>query len=407
MMKCRWVPTGLLLAALSLSACWGGAPKKEEAPPAHEEVGHEDEGHKEGEEAHNESEVVLAVDAQQGIGLATAVAARRPIATELVTTGEVEANANREAHVTTRVPGRVSAIYKNVGDAVRAGEPLAMLDSVALGEAQSAYLEALARQELARSTYERQRKLYQAELIAQKEVIAAQNQLRLAQIDVDKAKSQLRLYGYTAGRTATLASRRELDPTVPLLAPIAGVVLERHLTLGEMLEPGAQQPAFMLTDVSELWVNANLYERDLARVKVGQAATVVVPAFPGKTYSGRVSLISTALEKESRTAKARIVVTNGDRRLRPDMTATVRIAVDSQQTLAVPEAAIVQDAGEKFVFVRKDGTTFERRPVKVGAKSGEWVAVESGLQPGETVVTKGSFSLKSELMKESLGGHGH
>ena len=411
-MKLKYL--GLLLSTtLVLAAC--NKPSDQARPPAEthaEQGGHAEGEHKEGqaeeghEDGHAENVVNLTADVQKKVGITTSPVTQQSLETVLTTTGEFEANPDRVAHVTTRVPGRVINLHKSIGDSVRAGEPLATLDSVELGQAQSAFLEALARHDLAAKTYERQSKLFKDELIAQKEVLAASNQLSLAKIDVDKAKSQLKLYGMTDARIASLAKNRNLDPTVPLLAPIGGVVVMRHLTLGEVLEPGAAQPAFTLTDVSELWVNANLFEKDLALVKEGQPATVTTPAYPGKSYRGRVSLISTALDPETRTAKARIAVTNTDRKLKPQMFATARIAIGDHAALAIPAEAKVQDQSETFVFVRKGPESFEKRPVQLGLKAGEFYPVTSGLNPGEDIVVKGAFTLKSELVKESLG-HDH
>lgn len=393
----------LSAALLVLSGCAKQADSSGKPEP-HAAAEHAEEGgHGEGEE---EGVVRLTTAIQRQIGLASAPVGTRALASVLTTTGEIEANGNREAHVTTRLPGRVIRLYKAVGDAVRAGEALATLDSVELGQAQSEYLEAYARYELARSTYEREQKLFQEQLIAQKEVLAAENQLRLAEIDLQKAKSQLQLYGFTDARIRKLASSRRLDPTIPLLAPISGVVLARELTLGEVLEPRTEEPAFILTDVSQLWANANLFEKDLSLVREGQHATITTPAYPGKAYRGRVSLISTTLDKETRTAKARIVADNADRKLKPDMFATIRIEVSERRALALPAEAVAREKGGTFVFVRKGPEKFERHPVEVGDKVGDHYPVLGGLTGGEDVVVKGAFTLKSELQKEGLS-HDH
>lgn len=389
-------------SALMLSGC----AKQAEKPAPQAEAEHHAEGEAHHDDPHEEGVVRLAAPIQRQIGLASAPLGTRSLATVLTTTGAIEANGNREAHVTTRVPGRVIALYKAVGDVVRAGEPLATLDSVELGQAQSAYLEAYARYELSRSTFDREQKLFQEQLIAQKEALAAENQLRLSEIDLQKAKSQLSLYGFTDARVRKLAATRRLDPTIPLLAPIGGVVLSRELTLGEVLEPRTEAPAFILTDVSQLWANANLFEKDLPLVYEGQQATIKTPAYPGKTYRGRVSLISTTLDKETRTAKARIVVDNADRKLKPDMFATIRIEVGAKEALALPAEAVTREKEQTFVFVRTEPEAFERRPVSVGDKVGEHYPVLEGLKAGEDVVVKGAFTLKSELQKESLS-HDH
>lgn len=413
----------LIAATVVLAGCpKGGAEKPaategehteahgEEAGHAEGEAGHtEGDSHEEGEHehGHNENVVEMHLETQRRAGLKTVAVANRPVEAYLTTTGEFTGNRDREAHVTTRTTGRVIKLGKTVGDAVKAGTMLAMLESTELGRTQSSYLEALARYDLASQTAERQRRLFRSDLIARKEVIAAENALQLARIELDDVGNQLTLLGMTRDRIALLARKRQLDPTVPLLSPIGGVVLAKHVTLGEMIRPEAEEPAFTITDISKLWVNASLYERDIARVHEGQRATVTTPAYPGRTFDGRVQLVSTGLDEQSRTAKARIVVNNPDLRLKPEMFANIQIAMGSRPTLAVPSSAVMQDKGETFAFVKKDETTFERKPVKVGAPVGGFVPVESGLSAGEEVVSSGAFTLKSELMKESFGEHEH
>ncbi|MNR75532.1 Cobalt-zinc-cadmium resistance protein CzcB [compost metagenome] len=375
-----------------------------------EEAGHGKEhehGDSHGHDEHAEGVVKLPADAQKRIGLRTTVAEVRTVPFMLTTTGELEANADQVAHVSARVPGRAVRISKSIGDRVKVGEALAVIESVELGEAQSAFLEAQARYELAQSVHTRKKNLYRNELTAEKEVQEAENALRLARIEKEKAENQLKLFGYSTARIQKLAKERQLDPTTPILAPISGVVTARHLTVGETVEPKGDSPAFVLLNTSQLWANANLYERDLAKVKVGQSATVTVTAYPGKTFQGRVSLISPELDPKTRTAHARIVVQNAGDMLKPKMFASAKIATGAQQSLAVPASALQQDKDKSFVFVQTGPETFERRDVEAGAQGGTLVPIHAGLQPGDQVVSEGAFTLKSEALKESFGEHHH
>lgn len=392
-----------LLCVLAILALPGCKPEQPQPTTQAEAAGHADGQHEE-EEA---GVVVLDEAAQASVGLAVAAAGPRRLATDLVTTGELATNANREAHVTTRVAGRVSMVGKNVGDRVTRGDVLARLESVELGQSQAVYLQALERWELAGQTADRQRKLFGEDLIAKKDLLAAENAHRLARIDRDSARNQLALYGFDAARIATLSRTHTLDPALPLIAPLSGVVLTRHLTIGELLRPEAEQPAFTISDVSELWVDATIFEKDLAKVRVGQTAIVSTPAYPGVSHTGRVSLVSTSLEKTSRTATARVVVPNPDGRLKPEMTASIRIRVGETRTLAIPTAAVLRDDARTYVFVREAPTRFRLRDVKVGDAVDGWVPVLEGLTAGTPVVGRGSFSLKAELNKDAGGGHGH
>jgi cobalt-zinc-cadmium efflux system membrane fusion protein len=358
-------------------------------------------------DSHGTGHVTLSADAQQRIALRTIVAEIRSVPSMLTTTGELEADADHVAHVGTRVPGRAVRISKGIGDRVKAGDVLAIIESVELGAAQSGFLEAQARHELARTVYLREKKLLDEDLSAVKDVQAAENQLRLATIEKEKAENQLKLFGYSASRIQKLAKERQLDPTVPILAPLSGIVTERHLTIGEAIAPTAESPAFVVLDTSRLWANANLYERDLAKVKVDQPATVTVSAYPGKTFTGRVSIISPELDPKTRTAHARIVVMNQGDLLKPKMFATVALSTGTLRALAVPASAIQQEKEQAFVFVQSGPETFERRDVEPGAKGGSLVVLTSGVRPGEAVVVEGGFTLKSEALKESFGEHQH
>ena len=411
----------LLTLALALAACAPAKPEAKpspthaaEAPHADEDHDHAAPDHPRDEAGHDEHEHenepgVVIVDAarQRAAGVHVVEVATRRVAATLDTTGEIAENTDAEAHVTPRVAGRVTKVWRTVGDRVRAGETLAMLESDALGDAQAAFLEAQARHALATTTLARQKALQRGELTARKEVLAAEHEAQVASIGLERARNRLRLIGLDAGRIARLASSRALDARVPMTAPIGGLVVAKHVTLGEMLEPQADQPAFTIMDPSTLWVHANLYERDLARVRPGQAATVTTPAYPGKVYGGQVSLISTTLDKDTRTARARVAVKNADGALKPGMFANVRLAVGTAMALVVPVSAVQLERDEVFVFVQEGADRFERRKVDLDPAYGGVHRVKSGLAAGEKVVAAGAFMLKSELMKSNFGGHAH
>lgn len=391
----------LLLAAALLAGC-----PKPEPKPAPAEHAEEHDEHGEHEE-HDENAVTFPAAAQKANGVHVVPVARREVDSRLETTGEIAENTDAEAHVTPRVAGRVLAVRKTVGDWVRAGETLVQLESEALGQAQAAFLEAQARQDLATQTLARQRALHKGELTARKEVLAAEHEARLGAIALEAARNRLRLMGVTEAHMARLATRRRLDARVDVPAPISGQIVQKHVTLGEMVEPAETQPAYVISDPSTLWVGANLYERDLARVKPGQQAVVTTPAYPGKLYYGRVSLISTTLDKDTRTARARVAVANADRALKPGMFASIRLLVGREQALVVPVSAVLLDRQQPFVFVQEGPERFERREVTIDPPVGGVHVVRKGLTVGENVVAAGAFMLKSELMKEGFGGHHH
>lgn len=420
-MSIKTLPLPLLLAIALLAGCRPSAPEATASPAGHadEKPGvhgdahgdeHEDEhahGGEHDDHAHEPGTVTFTAEAQRTHGIHVVPVARREVDRQLETTGEIAENTDAEAHVTPRVAGRVLAVRKTLGDWVRAGETLVQLESEVLGQAQAGFLEAQARHELAAQTLTRQRALQRGELTARKEVQLAEHEVRLAAIALEAARNRLRLMGTSEARMATLASRRRLDARVDVPAPISGLIVQKHVTLGEMIEPAETQPAYVISDPSTLWVGANLYERDLARVKPGQQAVVTTPAYPGKLYYGRVSLISTTLDKDTRTARARVAVANADRALKPGMFASIRLLVGREQALVVPVSAVLLDRQQAFVFVQESAERFERREVTLDSPVGGVHVVRKGLMPGEKVVAAGAFMLKSELMKGAFGGHAH
>lgn len=375
------------------------ASQVETSAESRESEGAESEEAGEGEE----TTVKLEGEALEQAGIKTLPVGNRQMTIVLTTTGEVVSNPDREARISARTAGRVVRVLKSVGDRIESGEPLAILDSVELGQAQADYLEVHSRYRLAEKVLARHRKLFSKDLIAEKEVQAAEIDLEVAQITLEKARNKLELFGLTSARIKALTSSRKLDPTIPLIAPINGVVTAKNVTVGEVIQPEAAEPAFMLADTSVLWVNANLYEKDLNRIHEGQEATVTTGAYGGRSFSGRVARINTALDPATRTAKARIVVPNPGGKLKPEMFVSVKVSVGSQEALAIPVAAVLQEKGERFAFVKEGEGVFEKRPLKLGEKAGDFYPLLEGVESGDHVVVSGGFTLKSELLKESFG----
>lgn len=325
---------------------------------------------------------------------------------------------DRIAHVAARIPGRVQRVAVSLGDEVRRGQVLAVLDSVELGQAKAAYLTARTREELARQSYERERRLFADRITSEREMQTAQAAHLEAVSMRESAQETLRLYGIPA---ATLERMTPGDPgasQLPVSAPISGRVVKKHATLGELATPA--DTLFTIGDLDHVWIWIDVFERDLARVHADDEVEVEVDSFPGRVFSGEVTYLSAEVETETRTVRARIDVENPQRLLRPGMFATVRLIDPHEEaaeaSLLVPEAAVVRRGEKSFVFVPIAGRSageggtarFAARPVTVGRREAGWVEILSGIAAGERVVTKGVFFLESELAREELGGgHGH
>jgi multidrug efflux pump subunit AcrA (membrane-fusion protein) len=220
---------------------------------------------------------------------------------------------------------------------------------------------------------------------------------RIAKIDVD-LNDKVR-----AGETLALVQTPELlGRPLELKAPIDGIIIERKASIGELV--GKDKEIFTISDPSDLWVIAEIKERDIGAVKAGQDATFTVLAYPGELFHGKVVRLGNEVESDSRTVEARIEVTNSDGRLKPGMFADVEITTTVlSDVMVVPDSALQTDEDRQVVFVALDANRFEKRPITLGIEQHNRVEVREGLKPGEKVVTEGSFVLKSEMLKGELG----
>jgi len=372
-------------------------------------------------EEHREGVVALSRDQLDSAALATVSVEARRLSHQLETTGEVGYEEDRIAHVGPRVPGRVHQVPVSLGDEVRRGQVLVILDSVELGKAKAEYLAARTREDLARRNVERERRLYEDRITSEREMLEAQATHLEAVSMRQSAQEALRLYGMATETIEGLEPGDQDASLLPVAAPIDGRVVEKHATLGELATPA--DTLFTVADLGHVWIWIDVYERDLATVHLGDRVEVVVDPFPRRVFSGEVTYLSPEVASETRTVRARIDVENREALLRPGMFATVRLvdhhSEDETAALVVPEGALVRDGRDGrrtlvFVPVAEPaggdgaGMEFEARPVRVGRREGGLVEVVSGLSAGEVVVSEGTFLLKSELAREELGGgHSH
>ena len=307
--------------------------------------------------------------------------------------GTVEVNQDRLVRVVPPVSGRLTKIDVSLGDAVRPGDRLAVIESSEGGEARAAYTQAQSELALSETNLRRISGLASAGSLARKEEVKARTDYEKARAALNAAASKLNAYGLQLGGSGTGA--------LTLVAPLGGTVTEKAAVVGEQAQ--AHQALFSIGDLSSLWIQANLFERDLGRVSVRSAATVSVAAYPRKTFEGKLTYISSVLDRETRTAKARIEVANPAGELKPGMFATVSVATEGgEPALLVPETALVLVQGQMTAFVA-EGAGFEPRPVEAGGQRGGKIIVSSGLEAGDEVVVAGAYALKARLLKSQIG----
>lgn len=339
-----------------------------------------------------------------------APATRRRGESVLNLTGEIVLDEGALVQLSPLTAGLVTRTLVELGQRVKAGEPLLVLHSPELARVQAEFLEADSRLLLATRTSERLRNLRASGASSQRELLEAEQELESARIRRLSARQELVILGMRAAEADALgsqgmtAARGELT----LRAPLSGVVLELPAAApGSRIDPGER--AALIGDPSRLWVWADLYERDLTalealRRKEGTQVTVQVAAYPGEMFEGVMDFLAPRMDPATRTFKLRVRLANPDARLYPGMYARVQVRLAAgTDSLVVPSAAVLADEGREFVFIRHRDDYFVRRPVLAGRRDEGLTEIRLGLEDGQSVVAEGSFLLKSDVLRSKMG----
>jgi len=306
-------------------------------------------------------------------------------------TGAVAYNAFATTPVITQVGGPVSRILAVPGQRVKAGQPMLEVSSPDYSQLLDAYLKAADSSRLADKNYVRAQDLYQHHAIAERDLEQAESDRNQAQADLNAADQGMKILGIK--NPADLA-KAPSSAQVPVLAPISGEVVERLVSPGQVVQAGQTQ-AFTISDLSTVWVLANVYQADLAFVRSGDDVVVNTDAYPD-AFHGRISYVSPALDPNTRTLQARIVVDNPGSRLKRDMYCTVTVTVGSiSNAVAVPDSSVLRDDNNQpFVYVAVGGNQFGRRDVEIGQSQNSQTQILKGISVGERVVGDGSLFLQ-------------
>lgn len=331
--------------------------------------------------------VTLDAKARQLAGVQTAQAAVRPLAKEIKTTGKIAMNESGRTYITSRVEGRVDELYVTAeGEYIAPGQAIASIYSPTYVAAQEEYLLAL----------ENVQKLSGAG----NDVVQINNRLLQA------AKRKLQLLNVSDGDIAHLGHTRQINDHMTIYAQFGGTVLEKLLLPGTYIMPG--EKLYSLSDLSTVWIYADIYEKDLAGIQPGQTVTVTNGAYPGETFTGQVTFITPVMDDATRTVKVRVEMANPGGRLKPNMFVNANIQIPLGDSLVVPETSLIDTGARKVVFVAQSEDTFVKRDVVVGQSADGYIQILSGLQPGDTVVTAATFLIDSQTQLGSYGSHaGH
>jgi len=352
--------------------------------------------------------VEIGIEAQKHFGLMVEAVQTHQLNEYLQVPGTVQPTNSRVNTIRPLARGRLHDVLVRVGDRVQKGQPLATYDNMEAGELNAqlasarAELERLRVQErnLARQS-ERARALADIGAIPKKEFELAAAEQQGAQHGI-KAQESVVAEILARLRRFRIAGDGPGTPLTTIASPLTGVVTKQEAAPGDVIE--ASSSLFTIADLSTVWVQAEVYEKDLDRIRVGQAAFITVDTYPNARFTGKVTYVSDFLDPQTRSARVRCEVLNGDMRLKLDMFANVSVPTTlSRKALAVPAGAVQQVEDKTIVFVRKTATQFEPRSVSAGNRVRDLVEITQGLVEGEPIVTAAAFHLKSKLIGKDLG----
>jgi membrane fusion protein, heavy metal efflux system len=352
--------------------------------------------------------------AQEKAGIKVAAVSLRSLPQYLVAAGQVVLDEELTSHVGSYTDGRVVQVFATVGDFVRKGAILARMHSHDVHETRAAYDTALAdvkhqenNVDYARRMRDRMNRLFQLKSASRQEVEKAETDLRAAETGLTNAKisvikEEAHLTDILALPASDLPNLNETTELVPIVAPAAGTVIERKITPGSVVEPGAE--VFVLSELTTVWMMAAVNETDISKLHVGNCARLLTQAFPNQAFTGRVQRLGTELDPQTRTLQVRIVVPNPGLKLRPAMYANAQIDEGtSTNAIFVPEDAVQDINGSAVVFAKLENNTFEARAVQIAHRLNGEAQISAGLKPGDQVVVKGSFVVKSDILKSQIG----
>lgn len=403
-------------AAASESAVHDHETHQEE--PGHEEGGEShpgEEGHaghadgEHGEERHD-GLIHLSPAKMATVDLETGIVHVGSIRSTVSIPAESMLDPDEMAHVVPWVPGIAREIKASIGDRVAQGDLLAVIDSRELGQSKSDYLADLAMLELARKTYEREKRLFEDKISAEQDFLAAQQDYRAAQIAAETTRQVLFALGVPESRIAELASQKKGALTrYEIRAPFGGTIIERHVTRGEAID-GASE-IFVIAGLDSIWVMGRLPERDLKNISLGQSAIVEFDSFPGEEFKGTLDYIGSVLDPRSRTVDVRMVIPNKERRIRAGMFGRMLIFMEEHEhddAFLVPNEALQRTDEGGIVYLEAGEGEFKPVAVEVLHNSDTHTEVQGPLNEGDRVAVGDLFILKSEAGKEAMGGgHSH
>ena len=365
--------------------------------------------------------VELPEEAQKNASLEVVRAENQVLPAVIDVTGAVAPVESRVAHIRPLARGLIEQVSVSLGARVQQGQPLVVYDNIALGELIGEYLSEVAAlrqaetdRDVKQKALERSEELIKLEAIAQQQLEQRRAEFRNSEAAVSsqkarvsKVEEQIHRFGLSETDLAGLSPEESRGghrtaSHNTLRAPFAGIITKYDVAAGEVVEP--EREMFTITDLATVWIQADVYEKDLGKVRAPVDVAIKADAYPDRVFTGRLTYVSDVIDPATRTAKVRCVVANPDDALKLDMFVKVAIPTnDRRSAVVVPVLAVQRVDEQHIVFVKQSATRFERRIVQTGTVVGDFVELTSGVKAGEAIVGAGSFYLKTALLRERIG----
>ncbi len=356
--------------------------------------------------------IEMTAEAQEHAGVQVAAVQVRQLTDHLEVTGTVQPVDSRMGHIRPIASGRITDVRVRIGDRVDRDAPLASFDNIEAGDIVSQYRSARAELQrlktqlsVATQQTERTRRLVEIGAASRKEFELTEAEQKNIDSNIEAQESVVSGLAAKLNRFGVDPDRSNVSPTTIIRSPFSGVVTKVNASPGEVVN--AESELFQVADVSQVWVQAEVYEKDLNRIQLGQVASITVDTYPDEMFFGKVAYIGDILDPQTRTVKVRCEVGNPLRKLKLDMFATVKLPTKlNREALAVPSEAVQQIEGKNLVFIQKEATKFEPRTVTAGDSVQGMTEILGGLEKGESIVVRGAFHLKSIVLGKELGEEG-
>jgi len=376
-----------------------------------EDQAHTHEGETAAAQVHDtEGMITVAGEWEKLIGLETVSAKEMPIELIVSVPGQIIPNQNQVAVVSPFIESSINCLFANIGDKVNVGDPLVCLTSPEIGILRAEYDKAKAELEIAEQSFKRQQNLFQENIISEKSYQEAELNIKVAQVNYNYAMKKLFAMGMTEDELYNPPTEHSdaVGSTIHMHSPISGVITAWDVSLGQKVNSSTQ--LFEIINLETVWLEADIFEKDLSKIKIGQKIKVRVSAYQDDMFVGKIFYIGNTLNRDTKTTKILVEISNLSQKLKPGMFASTSIVVgEKKNALVIPREAVLEDEHLQVVFV-KEPEGYHRHVITPGIISDEYIEILSGLRRGAVVVTKGNFQLKSKLKMAGIdphAGHSH